>query len=171
MSCGAAAHGIKSIPDHQIPVQFRLQLTVGDSRLLGNALHIRVTAAVQGKMTEKTKQIGISAGGRKRDRGVFPSSGGMSGFLAGSIDDRGRLPKKFHSRPVVHGESGLVHRIFLKYSIVEQKVRAMEADVVEAAVGADNILNILGQALVDASPETIVRVSSRHLMSSLRLIQ
>ncbi len=82
-------------------------------------------------------------------------------------DHLGSLFKKLRSRPCMHVEAGPAHGIFLKYPVIKQKIRAVETDVVQSPVGADDVLDRLGQLLVHAAAKTVVCVSSRHIRSNL----
>ena len=87
------------------------------------------------------------------------------------MNHRSRLPEKLCSGPGVHGKAGLVYRIFNVCFVVKEKVRPVEADVVESAVGADNSLKLRRQLLVDITSEAIVSVSRRHIKSILRQVR
>ena len=63
---GTAGHGIQTVPEHQIPVQLCLDLAVGDACGADHLLHIRVSAAVQGKVAEESEYVCVSGRGHKR---------------------------------------------------------------------------------------------------------
>jgi hypothetical protein len=135
---------------------------VGDPGGADHVFHIRVAAAIQGKMAEKSKQIGVLG------RGQEGISGSWGVFWASLFHYLSSLPEKFVSRLVMHGKACLVYGIFLVYFVVKEKVRAVEADVVQSAVGGDDSLGLGRQVFVHIPAKAVVGVSSRHVRTTLR---
>ena len=76
--------------------------------------------------------------------------------------------EKFVSRLVMHGKARAAYRIFLVYFVVEEKVRAVEADVVQAAVGADDSLCLFGEMFVHIPAKAVMGVCGGHVRTILR---
>ena len=129
----------------QDPVEFALNLFVGDLSLRGEVVDITVAGAVQRKVAQEAAQIGVVR-------------------LAGAPgqEDLSRLRKVFSAGQTVHASALGVERVMGEGPVVKEQVRSVHTDVEQIFFLQKDIPVFFRQRLQYILSEAIVRVSCGH---------
>ncbi len=139
---------IFSILLHEYPVKLCLNFRMACSCFFRIAINIRMAAAVQHIMTDKSHRI---CKNRLVSRYKIPS-------LA--------MPEKIRRHLFMHPVSGLIHFIFLKRMIIKQDIRPMKPYNICHPVFFHDLLHLFRKLLKDSLPEQIMCICCRHVSNS-----
>ena len=98
----AVGQGIIAVFFHVPAIHFRFDLAVGDSGAADCCLHVGMTGAVQGKMTENAVQV---------CQCCF--------FVTAASPPAGSRKEECDAWPLVDGNAGLVYLVFGKWVVVK----------------------------------------------------
>ena len=144
----ALSHRVPAVLDKQHPVELALYLRVGDASVVDVVLDVGVAGAVQGEMADEAHQVGL---GRVA--------------VIGLRDDVAGGSEEVPRRESVHVEPDLAGRVPVEGVVVEQDVRAVEADVVQLPVPLCYGAEVRIQPLDHLFSEPVVCVGGWHVQA------
>ena len=130
---------VEAVFFEQDPVEFALDLFVGDLAARGEVVDVAVAGAVKGKVAQEAAQIGVV-----RSMGA-PCDECPAG-----------LREEFFSGQAVHAASFRVERVVGEGLVVEEKVRAVNADVEQIFFLKKIFSGFLGQGSQNVLAEAVV---------------
>ena len=136
-----AADRVEAVFFEKDPIEFALDLFVGGLAARGEVVDVAVAGAVKGKVTQEAAQVGVVCSMGAPDE-ECPAS----------------LREEFFSSQAVHAAAFRVERVMGEGLVVEEKVRAVNADVEQIFFLLENSSRFLGQGSQDVLAEAVVCV-------------
>jgi hypothetical protein len=134
-----AAYRVEAVFFEQDPVEFALDLFVGDLAAGGEVIDVAMAGAVEGKVAQEAAQVGV-----------------VCSMGAPGEECPAGLREEFFPGQAVHAASFRVERVVGEGLVVEEKVRAVNADVEQIFFLKKIFSGFLGQGSQNVLAEAVV---------------